>query len=67
MPIYKNYCEACQGVYESMRPMDMRDDPAPCPHCGQAGRRQVSAFGFKYEGHYFDGGSGERRRTDPHD
>ena len=67
MPVYEYYCEHCQHRYDSMRPMSERNDPAPCPKCGESGERQISAFGFKYEGHYFTGSPGERRRTDPHD
>ena len=50
MPIYEYYCGACKHKYDSMRPMAKRDDSAPCPKCGQSGERQLSAFGFKYEG-----------------
>ena len=66
MPIYEYYCGACKHKYDSIRPMAKRDDSAPCPKCGQSGERQLSAFGFKYEGHYYMGSPGERRRTDPH-
>ena len=66
MPIYEYYCDRCQHRYELMRLMPSRDDPAPCPECGDHGKRQLSVFGFKYEGHYYMGSPTERRRTDPH-
>ena len=67
MPVYEYYCNRCQHKYDSMRPISRRDEPAPCPNCGDPGERQISAFGFKYEGHYYSGHRSERRRTDPHD
>ena len=67
MPIYEYYCSSCQHRYKAMRPMPRRDDPAPCPKCGKLGQRQLSLFGFKYEGHYYMGNPRERKRTDPHD
>jgi len=67
MPIYEYSCKSCQERFDSIRPMSQRDEPATCPGCGGLGERQVSAFGSKYEGHYFTGAKGERRRTDPHD
>ncbi len=67
MPIYEYYCGRCDQRYDLMRALPRRDDPAPCPKCGELGQRQLSAFGFKYEGHYYMGRPGERRRTDPHD
>ncbi len=67
MPTYEYHCEKCQHTYDSFRSMSKRDDPAPCPKCGQPGERQITTFGFKYEGHYYMGHPLERRRTDPHD
>ena len=67
MPVYEYYCQACENLYDLRRAMAERDDPAPCPICSAPGRRQISTFGYKYEGHYFMGHSSERRRTDPHD
>ena len=67
MPVYEYYCEPCQHLYDSLRPLSRRDEPAPCPKCGESGQRQLSTFGFKYEGHYYRGSPTERRRTDPHD
>ena len=67
MPIYEYHCEKCANTFESMRSMANRDGPAPCPKCGNEGKRQISAFGWKYEGHYYAGGPRERKRTDPHD
>jgi putative FmdB family regulatory protein len=66
MPVYEYYCERCQHKYDSIRPMAKRDELAPCPKCNGPGERQLSTFGFKYEGHYYMGSPTERRRTDPH-
>ena len=67
MPIYEYQCESCADIFESMRSMASRDEPAPCPKCGGEGKQQLSAFGWKYEGHYYGGGRREPKRTDPHD
>ncbi len=66
MPIYEYYCDRCEHRYDALRPLARRDDPAPCPECAQPGQLQISAFGYKYEGHYYMGHRTERRRTDPH-
>ena len=63
MPVYEYLCDRCQQKYELRRPMSERDEAAPCPNCGQAGKRQISTFGYKYEGHYFMGHRTERRST----
>ncbi len=67
MPVYEYYCDRCQNTYDSIRPMSQRDDPPPCPECGLVGKRKLSVFGFKYEGHYYMGSPTEKRRYDPHD
>ena len=51
MPVYEYRCNRCQQTYESIRPFSKRDDPAPCPECGESGERQLSVFGFK-DGRY---------------
>jgi putative FmdB family regulatory protein len=66
MPTYEYCCDRCRQRYELRRPMSSRNDPAPCPTCGEAGRRQLESFAYKYEGHYFSGHRSEARRTDPH-
>ena len=63
MAVYEYLCRNCGHKYELRRPMADRDEPAACPECGQHGERQLSAFGFKYEGHYYMGHRTERRRT----
>jgi putative FmdB family regulatory protein len=51
MPVYEYYCDRCQHKYETIRSVSRMDEPAPCPKCGDPGRRQLSAFGFK-DGRY---------------
>ncbi len=46
MPVYEYYCETCRAEYELIRSVSRMDDPALCPTCGQAGRRQLSQFSF---------------------
>lgn len=42
MPMYEYACEAC-GSFTAVRRIDERDAPQPCPGCGHAARRQVTA------------------------
>jgi putative FmdB family regulatory protein len=42
---YDFLCEAC-GRFEVHRPMAHASDPAPCPTCGEAGRRVFSPPGL---------------------
>jgi len=39
MPVYEYYCEACDGIFEALRPMREAGDPVPCPVCDRDGRR----------------------------
>ncbi len=58
MPIYEYHCEPCDHIYESIRTLSKRDEPAPCPKCGVSGKIKLSVFGFrdgKY-GHIFKSG-----------
>lgn len=42
MPIYGYDCEAC-GPFTEMQPMSRSSDPMPCPDCGEAAPRGISA------------------------
>jgi putative FmdB family regulatory protein len=65
MPIYEYHCSQCDHKFDLIRALSKRDDPAPCPDCGEPGDRQlITTFGFKYEGHYYMGHRSEQRRTD---
>lgn len=48
MPLYEYYCEACDGVFELIRPVRESSDPQPCVVCDGDGQRlmptQVQAF-----------------------
>ncbi len=41
MPVYEYECEE-HGVFELLRPIAERAEPAPCPNCEQAAARVVS-------------------------
>jgi len=59
LPIYEYQCNSCEHIYESIRILARRDDPAPCPQCGADGKVKLSVFGFrdgKY-GHIFKAGA----------
>jgi len=51
MPLYEYYCEHCDGVFESLRPMREAGEPYPCPLCDRDGKRimptSFSAFTFR--------------------
>ena len=59
MPVYEYYCQGCEHKYDAIRPVSRMDEPVPCPKCGEAGRRQISAFAFKdgRYGHFFRAGA----------
>ncbi len=45
MPLYEYLCDACDGIFEVVRPMQEAGDPCPCPLCATAARRLMpSAF-----------------------
>ena len=45
MPIYEYYCESCDKVFESLRPVRLSEEPAPCPQCSRdAGRIMPTTF-----------------------
>ncbi len=51
MPIYEYYCDHCDGIYESLRPMREASAAVPCPVCQRDGRRimptSFTAFTFR--------------------
>ncbi len=51
MPLYEYYCEHCDGIFESLRPMREAGEPYPCPVCDRDGKRimptSFSAFTFR--------------------
>ncbi len=44
MPLYEYYCQHCDGVFETIRPMREASLPVPCPQCDQDGDRVMSTF-----------------------
>ena len=42
MPFYEFYCEE-HGLFESLRPISLCLEPAPCPICGKPCRRVYTA------------------------
>ncbi len=41
MPSYDYHCNQC-GKFEQLRPLALRNDPAECPTCAEAGERTFS-------------------------
>ena len=41
MPLYTYHCEAC-GDFILSRVIAQRDEPSPCPDCGQGARRELA-------------------------
>ena len=39
MPLYEYLCEDCEGIFETVKPMNEADEPAPCPVCDADGQR----------------------------
>lgn len=44
MPMYEYLCEACDGVFDLMRPMSQATEPADCPECSGRCERIMSEF-----------------------
>ena len=59
MPIYEYQCTSCEHIFESIRPLARRDDPASCPECAAQGKLKFSVFGFRdgQYGHIFKSGA----------
>ena len=51
MPLYEYYCQACNGIFEELRPMRESSDPVPCPECYKDAPRimptSFAAFTFR--------------------
>ena len=51
MPLYEYYCDPCDGIFETLRPIREASDPVPCPVCDRDGRRimptSFTAFTFR--------------------
>lgn len=39
MPIYEYFCEACEKLFELLKPMSQAKDPTPCPACNAIAER----------------------------
>lgn len=44
MPLYEYACPACAAIFSRLRPLTAAGDAAPCPHCGAAAARTLTAF-----------------------
>src|SRR3972149_1291815 len=44
MPLYEYYCDPCNGIFESIRPMREASLPVPCPECNRDAARIMSSF-----------------------
>ena len=44
MPLYEYYCQSCNGIFESIRPMREASFPVPCPECNRDAPRIMSSF-----------------------
>ncbi len=44
MPLYEYYCDRCDGVFETIRPMREASLPVPCVQCNRDARRIMSSF-----------------------
>ncbi len=51
MPLYEYYCEACNGIFEELRPIREAREPVPCPECYKDAPRimptSFAAFTFR--------------------
>ena len=44
MPLYEYYCDPCNGIFETIRPMREASEPVPCPVCSKDAPRIMSSF-----------------------
>ncbi len=44
MPIYEYECTKCGHVFEELRRMSAREEPATCPECGERAEVRLSTF-----------------------
>lgn len=51
MPLYEYFCNHCDGVFETLKPMREASEPVPCPVCDRDAARimptSFSAFTFR--------------------
>lgn len=51
MPLYECRCERCELTFEVLAPLSLSGlRSRPCPNCGRAARRIISAVAFTVEG-----------------
>lgn len=51
MPLYECRCERCERTFEVLAPLSSSAMKSrPCPNCGRAARRIISAVAFTVEG-----------------
>jgi putative FmdB family regulatory protein len=51
MPLYECLCERCELTFEVLAPLSSSAMKSrPCPNCGRAARRIISAVAFSVEG-----------------
>lgn len=51
MPLYEYRCPWCGEVFDLFRPLDHRDNPVNCPHCGREdARRELSRVSASVKG-----------------
>jgi putative FmdB family regulatory protein len=51
MPLYECHCERCELTFEVLAPLSSSGMKSrPCPDCGRAARRVMSAVAFTVEG-----------------
>ncbi len=46
MPMYDYHCVECDELFEAIRPVARRDEPANCPVCGNASHVFLVVTGF---------------------
>lgn len=51
MPLYEYFCQACNGIFEELRPIREAREPVPCPECYKDAPRimptSFAAFTFR--------------------
>ena len=52
MPLYEYRCDACGEEFEAFSTLAARQT-APCPTCGQRGRKLISPVGIVFQGSGF--------------
>lgn len=51
MPLYEYRCPECLAMFDMFRPLADRDNPTPCPSCGNDGaRRELSRVSTSVRG-----------------